>query len=88
MTNQDVPLTDEEVLRSYRDAEFRGALTTEQLQFAAKHSLRPDDYIGGDELSDEDLETVAGGAAGSGAWYCIIISDGSCCSSCGGGSSA
>lgn len=75
-------LTDEEVLRSYRDAEFREGLTQEQVKFAANHPLRPDDYMTGGELSDEDLETVAGGAAevSSAAWYCI--SSGSCCSGC------
>ena len=72
MTDKNSPLTDKEVIRSYRDAEFRESLTQEQMIYASNHALQPDDYSGDGELSDEDLETVSGGG----------ISSGSCCSFC------
>jgi mersacidin/lichenicidin family type 2 lantibiotic len=65
------PLTDEEVIRVYRDAEFRDSLTPQQLVYANAHPNAPEDAIHV-ELSDEDLEAIAGGA----------MSIGSLCSVC------
>jgi hypothetical protein len=78
-------LTDEEVVRSYSDAAFRETLTQEQLWFAANHPLRPDDYYNeatGVELSDDELEAVAGGAETCYMFSVITVSSGSCCSGC------
>ena len=44
MTNQ-APLTDEQVVRAYRDADFRDTLTTEQILYATNHPLAPADAI-------------------------------------------
>jgi len=69
------PLTDEEVVRVYRDAEFRDSLTPQQLVYANSHPLAPSDAIHV-ELSDEDLDAIAGGAASIGSFcsVCTICS--------------
>jgi hypothetical protein len=84
MTNQ-IILTDEEVVRSYSDADFRETLTQEQLFYASQHPSRPDDYFNEAsnlELSDDELEAVAGGAEKCYMWSAITVSSGSCCSGC------
>lgn len=81
MTNQ-APLTDEQVVRAYRDADFRDTLTTEQILYATNHPLAPADAIPAEiELSDEDLDMVAGGAASIGS-LCSVCSVCTLCSWC------
>ncbi len=74
MTNQPI-LTDEEVVRVYRDADFRDSLTPEQLLYANSHPAAPADAVHL-ELTDADLDSVAGGAAsiGSVCSVCTICS--------------
>lgn len=56
------PLTDEEVVRAWKDEEYRMSLTEEQRKYAGEH------YPAGEmELSDEELEQIAGGRMGSGS---------------------
>ena len=63
-------LTHEEIVRAWKDEAYRNSLTEEQRKYAGEH------YPAGElELSDEELEQIAGGRASAG--------DGSCCwSSC------
>ena len=62
-------LTHDEIVRAWKDESFRQSLTEEQRRYAGEH------YPSGElELSDEELEQIAGGRATAG---------GSCCwSSC------
>ena len=63
-------LTHEEIVRAWKDENYSNRLTEEQRKYAGEH------YPAGElELSDEELEQIAGGRASAG--------DGSCCwSSC------
>lgn len=63
-------LTQDEIVRAWKDEDYRNSLTEDQRRYAGEH------YPAGDtELSDDELEKVAGGAA--------ALRDGSCCwSSC------
>lgn len=57
-----VILTDEEILRAWKDEEYRMSLSEEQRQYAGEN------YPAGElELSDEELEQIAGGRAGQGS---------------------
>jgi len=56
------PLTDDEILRAWKDEEYRMSLTEAQRQFAGEH------YPAGEmELSDDELEQIAGGRSASGS---------------------
>jgi mersacidin/lichenicidin family type 2 lantibiotic len=63
-------LTHDEIVRAWKDEAYRNSLSEAQRQFAGEN------YPAGElELSDEELEQIAGGRAPSGG--------GSCCwSSC------
>lgn len=63
-------LSHEEIVRAWKDEAYRNSLTEEQRKYAGEN------YPAGEmELSDEELEQIAGGAMKVGA--------GSCCwSSC------
>jgi mersacidin/lichenicidin family type 2 lantibiotic len=67
MSNQ--LLSHDEIVRAWKDEEYRNSLTEAQRQYAGEN------YPAGEmELSDEELEHISGGARNSG---------GSCCwSSC------
>jgi mersacidin/lichenicidin family type 2 lantibiotic len=57
MSDEKVTLTAEEIIRAWKDEEFRNSLTQEQ-----RAALPPAPTAMG-ELSDEELEAVAGGCA-------------------------
>jgi mersacidin/lichenicidin family type 2 lantibiotic len=63
-------LTQDEIIRAWKDEEYRNSLTEAERQYAGER------YPAGEvELSDEELEKISGGAMRSGG--------GSCCwSSC------
>jgi mersacidin/lichenicidin family type 2 lantibiotic len=63
-------LTKDEIVRAWKDEKYRYSLTEEQRKYAGEH------YPSGEvELSDEELQKIAGGRASTGG--------GSCCwSSC------
>jgi mersacidin/lichenicidin family type 2 lantibiotic len=80
MSVNQTPLTDEEVVRAYRESDFRDTLTAEQILYATSHPLAPADAIPAElELSDEDLDAVAGGSIGS---VCSVCSVCTLCSWC------
>jgi mersacidin/lichenicidin family type 2 lantibiotic len=58
-------LTHDEIVRAWKDEEYRMSLSEEQRRYAGEN------YPAGEvELSDEELEQVAGGRASTGSGSC------------------